>query len=255
MFAPGLAEAGVELVDGDDESSTTPDVVVASADEADSALRLPARSFLFIGGPVSSLAREHGLEAEDYLAVPDVCRAAFLIPLRRRNVMRYVYRRLRVAPSKSRWLRSKLLAGAVSFGAPPGARAVTIAAPDTVMPATLAAAEQLVGSAGDGWLLCLGPVRTEGSVVFQVFDGDVPRFVVKCERMPKGNDHLDRSPTTFGLVDAIAASALVEGHAPQPLGSVRFEGGDLEIETAAVGYVLTERSTGPIFSGGQAGKH
>jgi len=245
-FAPGLVEAGIELVEAGNGSAAPLDLVVASAEEAEAAFQLPARSFLFVGRPVASLARARGFQAEDYLAVPDVFNADFLIPLHRPAVMRYVYRHLRVAPSRARWLRSRMLASALAHGAPPpGTRVVTIAAPVPVRPAALAAAEQMVGPAEDGWLLSLAPAP-DGRVVFHVFDGGVPRTVVKCDRLAEEHAKMDRTASTASLAEAIAASPLVASHAPLPLGSAHFDGGLLEAETAAVGYQLTDRLRGPF---------
>ncbi len=245
-LAPGLVEAGLTLVEVNGGSVGPVDVVVAGAEEAEVALGRAARSYL-LTGPVASLARTRGLQAEEYLAVPDVPGATFLIPLRRLDVVRYFYRRLRVAPTRAKWRRSRLLADALALGAPPPQeRTLTVAARESVTPAALAAAAALVGNAEDGWLLSLGPVLAEGRVVFQVFEGDVPRYVVKCDRRPDAHARLDRGASTALLHDAVATSPLVAARVPRSLGSVQYEGGVLEVETAADGYLLTDMLRGPF---------
>ncbi len=247
VFASGLAEAGIEVVGVVGTAERPLDLVVASSDEAEAALGLSARSYIFVGRPVAALARAGGLEAESYLAIPDVPGAAYLIPLGFPAVLRHVYRRLRVAPSRARWWRGRLLAEALARGVPPpGTRTVTVAAPLSVRPAALTAVEGLVGPGHDGWLLSLGPVRAEGRVVFEVFEGAVPRYVVKCDRRVDVETEVDRVESTARLTEAIASSPLVASVAPRPVGSVQFAGGLVEVETAAVGYRLIIRLRGPF---------
>ncbi len=185
---------------------------------------------------------------ETYLAIPAVESAAFFVPVRWPPVLRYVYRYLRVAPTRLHWLRSRLLVEAFGRGIPaPSGRLVTVASKGSTDPAALDAVVDLVGPPHDGFALSLGPLRDEGRVVFHVFDGVRPRAVVKCDRRPVDvHEAEDRKARAVRLREAIGASPWVAAYAPHPIGSLHYEGGWLDAETASVGSMLIDVLRGPF---------
>ncbi|HXY26834.1 MAG TPA: PIG-L family deacetylase, partial [Acidimicrobiales bacterium] len=95
------------------------------------------------------------------------------------------------------------------------------------------------------WLLSLGPVHDEGRLVFLVFDGEAPRYAVKCDRRAGPWPEAPSTGAAF-LAEAVAASPLVASHVPRPVGSTRLDDRLLEVETAGVGFLLTTFLRGPF---------
>jgi hypothetical protein len=145
------------------------------------------------------------------------------------------------------WLRNRALSELLSFGLSlPTSRYVTVVSASGDMPAVLELAMEETGRTADGWLLSLGPPHSEGRVVFSAFGRHDPSYVVKCDRLPITDPVLGHPLSEDKLARLVAAGRLVSDHVPRPLGSLMAPGGVVEIETAAVGYVLTDYLRGPF---------
>ena len=245
----GLSSLGIELVEPGDRDG--PDLVVAPADAASRALAVGAKTALILGGRVDrSVLGE--LESTTYLAVPDLTAPEYLVPLHQPRTLRYFYGFLRVAPSRAKWLRNRATALAVGYALDalvPAGQLLTVIGASAEVPAALRPVIDSTGLALEGWLLGLGPAHAERRVVFTLFEASstVPGLVAKLDRLPR--QRVAEEGSTGGGGDLGSLEPLVPPlgtHVPRQLPSVWAGGSCVSLETAGVGYVLTDYLRGPF---------
>lgn len=238
----------MELVDA--AAGAPPDLVVAPATDVAAALAVGAGHCLILGGDVTRQVRSHGLEAEVYLAVPDLQAPEYLVPIAQARTVRYFYDVVRVAPSRARWYRNRMaarVAGLARYAA--GAQLVTVVAERIECPLGVAVAARAGRFDPGGWYLSLGQVTADRRVVFSVFDGTSPspRLVVKLDRKPRGADALvPEEREGRWLADLASRDPLLGGHVPRPVADLPCGRGRATVETAAVGHLLTDFLRGPF---------
>jgi len=245
----GLSSLGVELVDPGDKDE--PDLVVAPADAASRALAVGAKTALILGGRVdrSDLGE---LESTSYLAVPDLTAPEYLVPLHQPRTLRYFYNFLRVAPSRVQWWRNRAVARTVGSALDhfvPTGQLLTVVGASGGVPAALRPVIDSTGLALEGWLLGLGPAHAERRVVFSLFEASsaVPGLVAKLDRLPLQRDAEDGSTGGGGDVRELESEVPpLGGHIPRQLPPVWAGGSCVSLETAGVGYVLTDYLRGPF---------
>lgn len=245
----GLSSLGVELVEPGDRDE--PDLVVAPADTASRALAVGAKTALILGGRVDrSLLGE--LESTSYMAVPDLTAPEYLVPLHQPKTIRYFYDFLRVAPSRAKWWRNRAAARAVGSALDhlvPTGQLLTVVGASGEVPAALRPVIETTGLALEGWLLGLGPAHAERRVVFSLFEASspVPGLVAKLDRLPRPLDAEDGSTGGGGDVrELVPRVPPLGGRVPRQFPPVWAGGGCVSLETAGVGYVLTDYLRGPF---------
>ena len=243
----GLSSLGVELVEPGERDG--PDLVVAPADAASCALAVGAKTALILGGRVDRAVLGN-LESTSYLAVPDLTAPEYLVPLRQPRTLRYFYGFLRVAPTRAKWWRGRTAARAVGSAFDhlvPTGQLLTVVGARGRVPAALRPVIDSTGLALEGWLLSLGPAHAERRVVFSLFEASsaVPGLVAKLDRLPRPRDAEDGGADGDVRELEPQVPPLV-GHVPRQLPPVWAGGGRVSLETAAVGYVLTDYLRGPF---------
>lgn len=243
----GLSGLGVELVDA--VPGARPDLAVAPTTAAAAGLAVGATHCLLLGGDVTREVRSHGLEAEVYLAVPDLEAPEFLVPIAQRKTVRYFYDILRVAPERARWYRNRVAGRVGLTGHLLRSQLVTVVGAELHRPFGVTAAADASGFEPAGWLLSLGQSTANRRVVLSVFDGTgaSPRVVAKLDRLPRRAAAPDRDNREGQWLADLASKAPLFGeHIPHPIADVPCGMGRATVESAAVGHVLTDFLRGPF---------
>ncbi len=236
----GLQDAGVEVVANDGRLAA--DLIVADVADVEAALARQARAVMILGGRSAAAARRRGWHTVEYLAVPDLANAEFLVPLSSPQALRYFADRTRIPPTRGRWWRNRIASRVASRwpAMPLPASRVTIASAVPGPPLLVEAVAERWGLRVGGWLASLGPLHAEGRVVVYVFEPGraEPSWVVKLNRL---------ATTSEPVGEPAALPPIAAVRQPTALGSITLDGGyEAEAETAAAGVVLTDLLRGPF---------
>src|SRR3954451_22103711 len=243
--ADGLRAAGVLRPAGGEPV----DLVVATADAAERALDLQARSYLVLGRVDPRVVRRSGRAASQLLVLGTPERPTALVPLGSADPAAYYLGRMAAPTRPMRRLRNGAGAALVRGGVPVaclvgGSRIVTVLVPHADCGAlphlvSVACAAAAPPTARLGWVLALGRGDDLQRAVFHVLDHGRLRRVVKFSRVRGAVDAFDRDET--GLHLAASAGGTVSAHAPSLVARLEVDGLPGSVETAAAGRPLVDR--------------
>lgn len=238
----GLRLGGVEV----SVAADPPDLAVAPAEYAREALATAAPMIILEGARRSRALARAGYGQQTLLPLPDHLNPELVIPLGRRNAIRYAIRGWR--PGATAFERGRNLVAQELLGqgiAPPGRAPTTIAAREPAAPFLVAAAASLIGTSRLNWFAAYGAwanPETRGALFLLEPAATAPGWVVKFSRTPGLERLFDRDEA--GLRLAEQAGGIVAAPAPQLLGRLDLDGLSASVETAAHGERL-----GLILSG------
>jgi hypothetical protein len=224
----GLAQAGVELVEG------RADLAVVRAQDP-----LPEAEAIVVMGRGGRRALRGRGPTRRYAALPEPRAPHVIVPVDRPAVASYMIRNWTVPESALLRRRNDLARLAIALGAfPELGRSLAVAAPEGP-PFVVAAATEL-GVPGDAsWFLTLGEGDALTRAVFQLFGPDErePEWVLKLSRVRGYNAPFERDER--GLRLAAEAGGVVAAHAPRLLDRFEADGLPCSLESAAAGRRLT----------------
>ena len=244
----GLEAAGVRVRRdrSDDHAGSPPDLVVASAQDAGQALRLPARTHLLLGRVPPGLLRRTGRAGVPLLVRPGAAGPETIVPVDPPGALRYYLSRMSSPPALAGRLRNRGFAALSRTPVPverllPGSALATVLAEDArplLVPALVRAAHALGVPSEAQWVLALGRGDDLQRAVFHLLLGGRRRWVVKFARVPGAADSFTRDEEGLALVGS--AGGTTAAHAPTHLGRLHVAGHVGSVESAAPGRPLLE---------------
>ena len=236
----GLAEVGVDVSTAPGASRAA-DLVVAPVEHADEAIAAGAPAVLLEGGGGSSALRRAGYGVRTLLPIPSIDQARHLVRPDHRQAAVYAVEHWSVATTAKRRARNALAKALLSRGRLPGAvPAIAVGVRREAPPFLLSAAAEHGVPSDAGWFMTLGGFDVLSRSVFQLFaaGSSTPTWVVKFTRVPGHAEPFDRDERGLRLVQG--AGGIVPAHVPRILGRFEAESLQASVETAAVGYRLTD---------------
>jgi Phosphotransferase enzyme family len=234
----GFRLAGVEVINT--RGSRVPDVAVAPARFAASALAAGAPQIILEGRNGARALSGAGLRPARYLPLPRIEAPSVILPLQRGSpVPRYVLRRWRPADGPLKHARDHAAAALIRAGAFPPLRPwQTIGARPADPPFLIQAASSLDVPQESSWYMTPGQGDPLTRGLFHIFPpGETsPQWVLKFARVAGYPDPFDRDE--HGLRLAVESGGIVATHAPRLLGRLEVDGLHASVETAALGEVL-----------------
>jgi hypothetical protein len=239
-WCAGLRESGASVDPGPGSGSVPPDLVVAPALLARSALRVGAPMVLLEGRHARSYLRGSSLLVRRYVAAPSVEEPRLLISLDHRRAAAYALENWSLASTPRRRVRNRAARILLGRGMFPEVRPlVTVVTRSAEQPFLVAAAAPFGVPPDAEWFLSTvgGDPLSRG--IFYLFErrADAPSWVLKFARVPGYTAPFDRDER--GLRLAGEAGGVVAAHAPRLLGRLEVDGLHASLESAAVGRRLT----------------
>lgn len=238
-LAAGLTDAGV-AVHG--PGSAAVDLVVADAQDADRALRVPARSYLLLGRPAARGVR--GRAVTRLLVRGDVSAPMTVVPMLPPQALEHYLSVMTTSSSTLRRLRSRTVASVVKRGLPtarlvPASNLVTSIASASgrgLAPEMVAAARECGVPSDVHWALALGRGDDLQRAVFHLLAESELRWVLKFSRVAGADASFFRDEAGLRVVSSAGGAAAA--HAPSHLGRFEVSGLAASVETAAPGRPL-----------------
>ncbi len=179
-----------------------------------------------------------GLDARRLLALPDARRPAHVLPLDRREPLRYAVRHFAGRASRAKALRNRLAPMLLTRGLVPTGRALAVAARPPGTPYLIAAAHE-AGVPPDGdyfWSTGSSDLLSRGALFVFAPGAAQPQWVIKFGRVPGARAAFARDAR--GLGAAAQAGGVAVAHAPRLLARFDAGGAPAAVETAAHGERL-----------------
>jgi len=238
-WSEALATMGIRPVEDAAAESGPPDLVVAPAERIGAALRQAPPCLIVEGRRAGRGLRRRGYAVRRFLPLPDPVSPRVLLPLAKRQQLRYAVDR---SPPSVAWkrLRNRLAIPLLAAGfPPPGRQLVAIGSRERGPPFLVAeASRRFELPLSPEWLLvpASGDALSRGT--FHLFPPgqEDPEWVLKFARVPGYSESFDREER--GLSLAAAAGGEVTRHAPRLIGRFTFEGLHASVESAALGQSL-----------------
>ena len=236
----GLTERQLEVVDD------LADVVVASEDQLEKALKIDA-SALIVEGSRTTAARL-GPTASRFISLPLQGNPVLFVDIDSRAAAKYAFARASGHTDIFRTVRNVVVGTGAGIGLPPPvSRTIAVAMCEPAQPAFLArAVDELALPDGSGWVMLVSPGGVIRRNAFLIFPPGAtsPQYVLKFARVRGLDAAFDREEVGFARVASAAAS--VQQRAPRYLGRLTVDDFHASVETPALGTRLSTSLRRPL---------